>query len=85
MATRERPLSPHLQVYRWQITMTMSILHRVTGVGLTIGARARRRRNAALANDVGSVQHVKGIPSEGALKDAAITQARNGLDGGSSW
>ena len=38
MATRERPLSPHLQVYRWQITMTMSILHRVTGVGLVIGA-----------------------------------------------
>ena len=33
MATRERPLSPHLQVYRWQITMTMSILHRATGVG----------------------------------------------------
>ena len=38
MPTRERPLSPHLQVYRWQITMTMSILHRVSGVGLTIGA-----------------------------------------------
>ena len=38
MATRERPLSPHLQVYRWQITMTMSILHRVTGVGLVAGA-----------------------------------------------
>jgi len=33
----ERPLSPHLQIYRWQITMTMSILHRVTGVGLTLG------------------------------------------------
>lgn len=40
MATRERPLSPHLQVYRWQITMTLSILHRVTGVGLTVGAFA---------------------------------------------
>jgi len=40
MATRERPLSPHLQVYRWQITMTMSILHRVTGVILTVGAFA---------------------------------------------
>ena len=40
MATRERPLSPHLQVYRWQITMTMSILHRVTGVILTFGAFA---------------------------------------------
>ena len=41
MATRERaparPLSPHLQVYRWQITMTMSILHRATGVGLAAG------------------------------------------------
>ena len=39
MAT-ERPLSPHLQVYRWQITMTMSILHRVTGVIITVGAFA---------------------------------------------
>ena len=39
-ATRERPLSPHLQVYRWQITMTMSILHRASGVILTFGAFA---------------------------------------------
>ena len=38
MATRERPLSPHLQVYSWQITMVMSILHRVSGVILTVGA-----------------------------------------------
>ena len=38
MPTRERPLSPHLQVYRWQITMTMSILHRATGVAITVGA-----------------------------------------------
>jgi len=38
MATPERPLSPHLQVYRWQITMTLSILHRATGVVLAIGA-----------------------------------------------
>lgn len=35
---RIRPLSPHLQVYRWQITMAMSILHRATGVALAIGA-----------------------------------------------
>lgn len=40
MAIRERPLSPHLQVYRWQITMVMSILHRATGVGLGLGAFA---------------------------------------------
>lgn len=38
MMPRERPLSPHLQVYRWQITMTMSILHRATGVALAAGA-----------------------------------------------
>jgi succinate dehydrogenase / fumarate reductase cytochrome b subunit len=29
-----------MQVYRWQITMTMSILHRITGVILTVGAFA---------------------------------------------
>jgi succinate dehydrogenase / fumarate reductase, cytochrome b subunit len=35
---RNRPLSPHLQVYRPQITSILSILHRITGVGLTLGA-----------------------------------------------
>lgn len=35
---RERPLSPHLQVYRWPVTMLTSIVHRVTGVGLGLGA-----------------------------------------------
>lgn len=33
-----RPLSPHLQVYRPQITSVLSILHRATGVGLAVGA-----------------------------------------------
>lgn len=33
-----RPLSPHLQVYRPQITSAMSIFHRITGVGLASGA-----------------------------------------------
>jgi len=33
----ERPLSPHLQVYRPQITSVLSILHRGTGVVLSIG------------------------------------------------
>ena len=31
-AKASRPLSPHLQIYRWPITMTMSILHRATGI-----------------------------------------------------
>jgi succinate dehydrogenase / fumarate reductase cytochrome b subunit len=33
-----RPLSPHLQIYRPQITSVLSIVHRMTGVGLTLGA-----------------------------------------------
>ena len=32
-----RPLSPHVGIYRWQISNTLSILHRITGVALTIG------------------------------------------------
>ncbi len=34
----ERPLSPHLQVYKWEWTMALSILHRMTGVFLSFAA-----------------------------------------------
>jgi succinate dehydrogenase / fumarate reductase cytochrome b subunit len=37
MATNNRPLSPHLQVYRPQLTSVLSILHRATGIGLAAG------------------------------------------------
>lgn len=33
----QRPLSPHLQIYRPLINMTMSILHRITGAALYVG------------------------------------------------
>lgn len=33
-----RPLSPHISVYRPQITSMLSILHRITGVGLSLAA-----------------------------------------------
>jgi succinate dehydrogenase / fumarate reductase cytochrome b subunit len=33
-----RPLSPHLQIWRWTPIMASSILHRATGVALTGGA-----------------------------------------------
>lgn len=33
----ERPLSPHLTIYRWQVTMLASITHRVTGIALSVG------------------------------------------------
>jgi succinate dehydrogenase / fumarate reductase, cytochrome b subunit len=37
MTQPNRPTSPHLTVYRWQITMILSILHRATGVALYAG------------------------------------------------
>ncbi|MEE8307128.1 MAG: succinate dehydrogenase, cytochrome b556 subunit [Gammaproteobacteria bacterium] len=37
MSVENRPLSPHLQVYRWQLTMVLSILHRATGTVLSVG------------------------------------------------
>ncbi|HSA79429.1 MAG TPA: succinate dehydrogenase, cytochrome b556 subunit [Geminicoccaceae bacterium] len=37
MARSERPLSPHLQIYRWYLTMALSIGHRVSGIGLALG------------------------------------------------
>jgi succinate dehydrogenase / fumarate reductase cytochrome b subunit len=36
-AKRQRPLSPHLQVYRLPLPALTSIAHRITGVGLTVG------------------------------------------------
>nr|VFJ47856.1 MAG: succinate dehydrogenase subunit C [Candidatus Kentron sp. DK] len=40
MATMNRPLSPHIQIYRKQLTSGLSILHRATGVFLAIGTFA---------------------------------------------
>jgi succinate dehydrogenase / fumarate reductase cytochrome b subunit len=37
MTARTRPLSPHLQIYRWQLTSVMSIVHRMTGLALALG------------------------------------------------
>jgi len=33
-----RPLSPHLTIWRWQVTMLASIMHRATGMALSLGA-----------------------------------------------
>ena len=37
MAGHPRPLSPHLQVYRPQLTSFTSIMHRISGIGLAVG------------------------------------------------
>ena len=34
----ERPLSPHLQIYRPQLSTGLSIFHRITGIALSVGA-----------------------------------------------
>ena len=38
MRNPNRPLSPHLGVYRWGLHMALSIFHRATGVALALGA-----------------------------------------------
>ena len=38
MNDNKQPLSPHLSVYRWQITNTLSILHRLSGLVLFLAA-----------------------------------------------
>jgi succinate dehydrogenase / fumarate reductase cytochrome b subunit len=60
---RARPLSPHLEIYRWQISNTLSILHRITGVALSVGFLAFVYWLMALAGDgesYASVVHVFG-------------------------
>ena len=37
MDTGGRPLSPHLQVYKPQLTSVLSILHRISGIALAVG------------------------------------------------
>jgi succinate dehydrogenase / fumarate reductase cytochrome b subunit len=40
MATMNRPMSPHIQIYRKQLTSSLSIFHRLTGVFLAVGTFA---------------------------------------------
>ncbi len=46
---RVRPLSPHLQIWRWHVTMAASILNRLTGAALSVGALFVAAWLAALA------------------------------------
>ena len=54
----ERPLSPHLSIYRPLINMVMSILHRITGVGAL-------RRHAAAGGLAGRGGHRPATPTPG--------------------
>ena len=37
MADTQRPLSPHMGIYKWQVQMVTSIIHRATGIALSVG------------------------------------------------
>ena len=51
MNTSGQPLSPHLTIYRWPITMVLSIIHRITGVALSVGLVALVAWLAVIAYD----------------------------------
>jgi succinate dehydrogenase / fumarate reductase, cytochrome b subunit len=57
----ERPLSPHLQIYKPSITMVMSILHRITGAALFFGTLLLVIALVALASGKTSYATVQAI------------------------
>ena len=61
MATNARPLSPHLQIYKPQLTSVLSILHRATGVFLTIGTLLLAYWLVAAASGPEAFEHAQGI------------------------
>ena len=77
MPARPRPLSPHMQIYRWQIGSTLSILHRLTGVGLCIGFLALCFWLVSLASDQSAYGRAMGFftSAPGMLLLAAWTYA----------
>lgn len=54
MTQKQRPLSPHLQIYKPQMTSVLSILHRMTGVGLILGLVVFVAWLVALATGIGA-------------------------------
>lgn len=50
----DRPLSPHLFIYRPTLTMALSILHRITGVALYVGTLLLAWFLIALSSDAGA-------------------------------
>ena len=60
-ARRDRPLSPHLQVYKPQWTSVLSILHRITGVALAVGTLLLVWWLVAAASSTAYFAYVQGI------------------------
>lgn len=65
MGNTDRPLSPHLQVYKPQLTAVLSILHRASGVFLTIGSLLLVCWLVTLAQGPESYANVQGFLGSG--------------------
>ena len=61
MLPAERPISPHLQIYKPQLTTVLSILHRFTGVGLVAGAAVLVAWLIAAAHGAAAFDTAQGI------------------------
>ncbi len=61
MGSADRPLSPHIQIYRWQLTSVLSILHRAAGVALSAGAILLVWWLAAAASGPDAYEQVQGF------------------------
>ncbi|KPP78543.1 mitochondrial succinate dehydrogenase cytochrome b560 subunit-like [Scleropages formosus] len=68
-----RPLSPHITVYRWSIPMAMSISHRGTGIGLSTGISLFAVGALALPGDFA---HYLGLVQSLSLGPAIIASAK---------
>ena len=60
-ASAPRPLSPHLQIYRWTWTMAMSVVHRITGSALYVGIALFAIWLVALASGPDAFEAVQGF------------------------
>lgn len=86
MANPKRPLSPHLQIYRWQLHMVLSIAHRLTGLflglgllGLTWWASAVAAGAPSYATFLAFVVHPLGRLAVFAISYSLIFHALNGV------
>jgi len=62
-APAARPLSPHMSIYRWPLTMTMSIAHRVSGGALYFGTLLLAWWLIAAASGPGAYANVQAFTS----------------------
>jgi len=69
---RQRPLSPHLDIYRFAYTMATSIAHRITGVVLTAGFGVLIYWLVAAASSAESYAAAQQIISSGPVKPLLI-------------